>query len=358
MAALQMRAVMDILVPSRFGFGSRARSDPKRGTGSPIAAGWEGSFRRSSTVRCGAMAAADAPRPTRGSERPVQRRRRGSAAPPVTAGGPAAAPHPRRDRRARSTWSAPGGRCGRWSRPTGCRRRSSGARRAPGKTTLAQVIAATTSRAFEQLSAVSATVKDVREVMERARDRLGERDQGTILFLDEIHRFNKAQQDALLPSVEDGPADADRRHHREPVLRGEPAAAQPRRRCSASSRSDRDALRTLAERGLEAEGATADPDALDAPGRPRRAATAARCSPALEVAVALALERRGRRCVTLDDAEDALGTSALRYGRDDHYDVIRPSSRASGAPTPTPACTGWPACSRPGRTPGSSPAGW
>ena len=73
-----------------------------------------------------------------------------------------------------------------------------------GKTTLAQVVAATTSGAFEQLSAVSATVKDVREVMERARARLGEREQRTILFLDEIHRFNKAQQDALLPSVEDG----------------------------------------------------------------------------------------------------------------------------------------------------------
>ena len=54
------------------------------------------------------------------------------------------------------------------------------------------------------MSAVTAGVKDVREVIERARHRLGERDQGTILFLDEIHRFNKAQQDALLPAVEDG----------------------------------------------------------------------------------------------------------------------------------------------------------
>ena len=73
-----------------------------------------------------------------------------------------------------------------------------------GKTTLALAVAGTTARAFEQLSAVTAGVKDVREVIERARQRLGERDQGTILFLDEIHRFNKAQQDALLPAVEDG----------------------------------------------------------------------------------------------------------------------------------------------------------
>ena len=73
-----------------------------------------------------------------------------------------------------------------------------------GKTTLALAVAGTTARAFEQLSAVTAGVKDVREVIERARHRLGERDQGTILFLDEIHRFSKSQQDALLPAVEDG----------------------------------------------------------------------------------------------------------------------------------------------------------
>ena len=73
-----------------------------------------------------------------------------------------------------------------------------------GKTTLALAVAGSTARSFEQLSAVTAGVKDVREVIERARRRLGERDQGTILFLDEIHRFNKAQQDALLPAVEDG----------------------------------------------------------------------------------------------------------------------------------------------------------
>ena len=77
------------------------------------------------------------------------------------------------------------------------------------------------------MSAVNAGVKDVREVIERARQRLGEHGRGTILFLDEIHRFTKAQQDALLPAVEDGTLDPDRRHHREPVLRGQPAAAQP-----------------------------------------------------------------------------------------------------------------------------------
>ena len=73
-----------------------------------------------------------------------------------------------------------------------------------GKTTLARIVAATTGAEFEELSAVSATVKDVREVLTRARERLGASGRRTILFLDEIHRFNKAQQDALLPAVEEG----------------------------------------------------------------------------------------------------------------------------------------------------------
>jgi putative ATPase len=73
-----------------------------------------------------------------------------------------------------------------------------------GKTTLARIVAARTGAAFEELSAVSASVADVRAVIARARERLGAQGQRTILFLDEIHRFNKAQQDALLPVVEEG----------------------------------------------------------------------------------------------------------------------------------------------------------
>ena len=73
-----------------------------------------------------------------------------------------------------------------------------------GKTTLARIVAATTGAEFEELSAVSASVADVRGVLARARERLGAHGHRTILFLDEIHRFNKAQQDALLPAVEEG----------------------------------------------------------------------------------------------------------------------------------------------------------
>jgi putative ATPase len=73
-----------------------------------------------------------------------------------------------------------------------------------GKTTLARIVAGVTGAEFEELSAVSASVADVRGVLARARDRLGGNSRRTILFLDEIHRFNKAQQDALLPGAEEG----------------------------------------------------------------------------------------------------------------------------------------------------------
>lgn len=73
-----------------------------------------------------------------------------------------------------------------------------------GKTTLATIISKETSSEFEKLSAVSAGKKDIEKVVEIAKDNLGIYNKRTILFIDEIHRFNKAQQDALLPHVENG----------------------------------------------------------------------------------------------------------------------------------------------------------
>ena len=186
-----------------------------------------------------------------------------------------------------------------------------------GKTTMALAVAGSTARAFEQLSAVTAGVKDVREVIERARHRLGERGQGTILFLDEIHRFSKAQQDALLPAVEDGTLTLIGATTENPFFEVNP----PLRSRSTLFRLeplDHDAVRTLVGRGLQAEGAEAADDAVDllvdrAGGDGRQVLTS------LEVAVALAHPGS----VTLEHVEAALGTSALRYGRDDHYDVVR-----------------------------------
>lgn len=71
-----------------------------------------------------------------------------------------------------------------------------------GKTTLAYIVAKQSGRVFEELSAVTSGVKDVRDVLKRAHDRLVSEGQETVLFIDEVHRFSKSQQDALLPSVE------------------------------------------------------------------------------------------------------------------------------------------------------------
>jgi putative ATPase len=73
-----------------------------------------------------------------------------------------------------------------------------------GKTTLARIVAHATRAWFEELSAVQVGISEVRRVLSEAEQRLGQSGQKTILFLDEIHRFNKAQQDALLPAVESG----------------------------------------------------------------------------------------------------------------------------------------------------------
>ncbi len=73
-----------------------------------------------------------------------------------------------------------------------------------GKTTLAQLLATETKSRYRQLSAVMSGVKELREVLDQARDHLSSIGERTLLFIDEIHRFNKAQQDALLPDVEDG----------------------------------------------------------------------------------------------------------------------------------------------------------
>jgi putative ATPase len=191
-----------------------------------------------------------------------------------------------------------------------------------GKTTVAAVIARTTAKAFEPMSAVSAGVKDVRDVVERARRRLGEQGQGTILFLDEVHRFNKAQQDALLPSVESGLIVLIGATTENPYFEVNP----PLRSRSTLFRLEplsAEAVRVLLQRGLDAEAVTAEPDALDhlvarVGGDGRQALTT------LEVAAALARARGGDEVpvVTLADAEAAIGTKALRYGEAEHYDVI------------------------------------
>jgi putative ATPase len=195
-----------------------------------------------------------------------------------------------------------------------------------GKTTIARILSEATAKAFEPMSAVAAGVKEVREVVERARARLGEQGQGTILFLDEIHRFNRAQQDALLPHVEQGiitlvGATTENPffevngplRSRSTLFRLEPLTADDLRRVVEGALAD-------AERGLGGTGlAIEDEAAAHLAGRSDGDARAALNG--LEVAAALAAEA-GRSTITLADAETAINLRAVRYGQDEHYDVI------------------------------------
>ena len=186
-----------------------------------------------------------------------------------------------------------------------------------GKTTLARLIANHTAKQFETLSAVNASVKDVRAVIEQARQRLGERGVGTILFLDEVHRFNKSQQDALLPSVEEGLLILIGASTENPFFEIN-APLLSRSNLFRLHGLDADAVVELLHRGLDLESATGDDDALRhlaerADGDARRALTA------LEVAIALAGDGMH---VTLANAEAALDARAFRYGEDEHYDVV------------------------------------
>ena len=187
-----------------------------------------------------------------------------------------------------------------------------------GKTTLAEVVALTTQRYFERLSAVSAGVKDVRESIERAAERLGQFGKGTIVFIDEIHRFSTSQQDALLPSVESGVITLIGATTENPYFE----INSPLRSRSTLFRLEPllvEDVRTLLDRGALAEGVQVESEALDALAT-RCGGDARQALTALEVACALASEKK--EVLTTKHVDAALGVSALRYGRDDHYDVV------------------------------------
>ena len=200
-----------------------------------------------------------------------------------------------------------------------------------GKTSLARLVAAASSKQFVQLSAVNASVKDVRQVIADAEERLGAHGQGTILFLDEVHRFNKAQQDALLPAVESGVLTLIGATTENPFFEVN-APLRSRSTLFRLNSLDTEAVAALLRRGLEAERATATDEAIihlagKASGDGRQALTT------LEVAIALAAAEEAAReqagaggssdvaHVELAHAEAATDLKSLRYGRDEHYDV-------------------------------------
>jgi putative ATPase len=191
-----------------------------------------------------------------------------------------------------------------------------------GKTTIARIVAAGANAAFEELSAVEAGRAEVRQVIERAAHRRTSTGEGTIFFLDEIHRFNKAQQDALLPAVEEGLVTLVGATTENPYFEVNAALLSRTQVYELHELQAPDVdllLRRALDRG-ECGDHTVDEEVI--------AFLAARAGGDARTALAaleLACETAGAgAAVTLEIAEDALQRRALRYDKagDQHYDTI------------------------------------
>ena len=184
-----------------------------------------------------------------------------------------------------------------------------------GKTTLARVLAGTVQEEFIPLSAVTSGVKDLRAALDGARERLKYEDRGTLVFVDEVHRFNKAQQDALLPALEEGLVDFIGATTENPSFEVTAPLLSRSRVLRLRSLSE-EHLGALLERGMAELGVEVSPEARGyllrlAGGDGRRLLNA------LEVAAPGA-----GRSLEVTDVERAVGQKSLRYGREEHYDVI------------------------------------
>ncbi|MSQ12491.1 MAG: replication-associated recombination protein A [Dehalococcoidia bacterium] len=199
-----------------------------------------------------------------------------------------------------------------------------------GKTTLAFVIAGVTRSHFEALSAVSAGVADLRRAVEQAKERRATQGQRTVVLVDEIHRFNKAQQDAILPYVEDGTITFIGATTENPSFEVIAPLLSRSRVFTLHQLTDEHVRaiveRALAdsERGLGAMNVQVEPDALtflvtQANGDARTALNV------LELAAqATQPDSQGARRVTLQTVEDALQQRSLLYDKagEQHYDTI------------------------------------
>ena len=199
-----------------------------------------------------------------------------------------------------------------------------------GKTTLAKVIASTTSAEFTQINATVAGKKDMEEVVAKAKEIQGMYGKRTILFIDEIHRFNKAQQDYLLPFVEDGTviligATTENPYFevngallsRSIIFELKPIPVEAVRELLRKAVCDTD-------RGMGAYGAVIDEDALDfladiSGGDARHALNA------IELGImSTGRSEDGKIHITLDVAQECIQKRAARYDKsgDNHYDTI------------------------------------
>ena len=191
-----------------------------------------------------------------------------------------------------------------------------------GKTTLAHVIAAASSAAFVQLSAVTAGVKDVRAAIDEARERLAVAQRRTVLFIDEIHRFNKSQQDALLPAVEEGVVVMIGATTENPLFEVNAPLLSRSLLHRLHPLSDDD-VRLVVERSLSDERGLPDV-ALDADALTFLVSAADGDARAALTLLETAAVRAGGRSVSVDDVQSALSGPRLRYDKaaDAHYDHV------------------------------------
>jgi putative ATPase len=206
-----------------------------------------------------------------------------------------------------------------------------------GKTTLARLLAEASEKHLATLSATGAGVKDVREALAGAERRLGEQSQGTILFIDEVHRFSKSQQDVLLPAVEDGLVVFIGATTENPFFEVNPPLLSRASLWRLHPLSPDD-LRLLIRRGLQLEEADADDEAIDAvvaasEGDARAALTTVETALALAWAAggaggtgpdgAAAAGAPGSPVVlTMADMARARDGRLFHQGADEHYDQI------------------------------------
>ena len=197
-----------------------------------------------------------------------------------------------------------------------------------GKTTLARIIASQTQASFKQVSAVASGVAELRQVIKEAKDIRGMYRRSTILFIDEIHRFNKAQQDVVLPHVEDGTVTLIGATTENPSFE---VIAPLLSRCRVFTLKplEEAQIRTIVERaladsekGLGRESVSLEPEALDRlvelSGNDARIALNT-----LELAASVA-SASGTHVITVEAIEDALQRRTPRYDKsgDQHYDII------------------------------------
>lgn len=199
-----------------------------------------------------------------------------------------------------------------------------------GKTTLAKVIANTTSAEFTQINATVAGKKDMEEVIEKAKNLQGMYGKKTILFIDEIHRFNKSQQDYLLPFVEDGTVILIGATTENPyfevngALISRSVIFELKPICKEDIKELLLVAVTDTERGMGAYNATIEEDALDfladlSGGDARHALNA------LELGIMTTSRAQdGKIHITLEVAQECIQKRAVRYDKngDNHYDTI------------------------------------